>query len=81
MSWTPTKEELKELWFEITTIETNEKSIWRANLSITHETFWNLLDINYTESFQIKHKTSSWFCIYPRSLSDIETLIRMFKPN
>jgi hypothetical protein len=72
MSWTPSQNELEELLFKITT----------GNYFYASFSNWETVDINYASK---SNKWTLWvydmeFCkqIYPKSIEDLETLIRMF---
>jgi len=73
--FTPTKEELEELkklWFRDDSLFVSHwLEYFIENFRIKYWYYWKNWDI-------WKYSTVSF---YPRSLSDIETLIRMFNPN
>ena len=81
MSFTPTKEQLEELWFyEIHewTDDWREKYIWSY--------VWNSwskypIYIAYTDNEFELWLTSFISNVYPKSIEDIQTLIRLLSPN
>ena len=70
MSWTPTKEELEELGFKYWNV--------RCTLQIDKEPFDVELSYWWWFFIQIWDENRK---LYPRSLSDLKTIISSFTPN
>ena len=77
MSFTPTKQELEELGFEW-------DEMWCAKFitPITFITYTKNTWLLWTKPIQIMWEQDNRFRnFYPRSLSDLKTIIEVFNPN
>ena len=69
--FTPTKEQLEELWFTTNIYGTYQLTIWEAPFDVILTSYDWTLFIELTE-----HRRK----IYPQSIEDIQTLIKLLTP-